>query len=155
VSPTVIRFLLVGVVNTAVGWFLMFFFYHAAGWSYWASTFIGNSVGAVVSYLLNRRFTFKSDTPLLAGFLRFILVVLVCYVLSYHLGERLTNWAFSRVDAVSGHAADIAILLGSALYTITNYFGQKLVVFAAAPANPARFFGRITESRESEARRGK
>ncbi|WP_430101061.1 GtrA family protein [Paenibacillus polymyxa] len=37
----------------------MFLLFNILETNYWLSTFIGNSVGATVSYFLNKRFTFK------------------------------------------------------------------------------------------------
>ena len=56
-----VRFLMVGVANTIVGLSVMYLLLHLAGLSYWTSTFLGNSVGAVVSFFLNRSFTFRSQ----------------------------------------------------------------------------------------------
>lgn len=66
-----IRFLLVGIVNTAVGLSIMLFLMNALELSYWISTFIGNGTGAVTSFLLNRTFTFKSDIEWRRGVARF------------------------------------------------------------------------------------
>src|SRR5947209_2726841 len=80
-----IRFLLVGVINTVVGLSAMYLFLHGFSLSYWASTFIGNIIGACVSYFLNRTFTFKSSTAVGKSMVRFTLVILACYVISYYL----------------------------------------------------------------------
>ena len=64
-----IRFLIVGVINTLVGTAVMFGLYNLAGlhrWGqmgYWLSTIGNYTVGSVVSFFLNKHFTFrKGDT---------------------------------------------------------------------------------------------
>ena len=66
-DPTLFRFLLVGVVNTAVGYGIMFGLYNLAGlhtWGdlgYWISSAANYLVGSVVSFFLNKRFTFRNQ----------------------------------------------------------------------------------------------
>lgn len=65
-DPTLFRFLLVGVVNTLVGYGVMFGLYNLAGlhlWGdpgYWISSTANYLVGSVVSFFLNKHFTFRS-----------------------------------------------------------------------------------------------
>lgn len=129
------RFLLVGIVNTLVGLTAMYALHHIEGQSYWASTFVGNTIGAIVSYFLNRTFTFKSNSPIGKSAIRFMFVILVCYFISYSLGKHLTTIAFDFFPILSGSfRTDLAILFGTGFYTITNYFGQKLFVFSVVPS---------------------
>lgn len=126
------RFLLVGVFNTIVGLGMIALLLHVAGIGYWASTFIGNAVGALVSYMLNRRFTFRSNAKVAGSMWRFLLVTLACYGLSYGTGlvaGNLLAAALPRFPADRVH--DAATLLGTGLYTITNYLGHKYFSFRA------------------------
>jgi putative flippase GtrA len=124
------RFLLVGIVNTIVGLSSMYILLHGFSLSYWASTFIGNIIGACVSYFLNRRFTFKSSAAVGKSMIQFAAVILVCYFISYYLGEKLALYCFSLLPFLGKkYAADAAVLFGTGFYTITNYLGQKLFVF--------------------------
>ncbi len=124
------RFLLVGIVNTIVGLSSMYILLHAFSLSYWASTFIGNIIGACVSYILNRKFTFKSNAAVGKSMIQFAAVILACYFISYFLGEKLALYLFSQVPFLEKkYAADGAVLFGTGIYTITNYLGQKLFVF--------------------------
>nr|WP_309100246.1 GtrA family protein [Fredinandcohnia onubensis] len=123
-TNTFIRFLLVGLINTIVGLSSIFLLLHVAGLSYWLSTFLGNSVGAIVSYLLNRRFTFNSKATFGRSIPLFILVILCCYFLSYSASKFVVDFILLP------YTNEIAVLLGTGLYTISNYFGQKYIVFA-------------------------
>lgn len=125
-----IRFLLVGVINTIVGLSAMYLFLHGFSLSYWASTFIGNIIGACVSYFFNRTFTFKSSTAVGKSMFRFTIVILACYFISYYIGEKIALYLFSQLEFLGKkYAQDAAVLFGTGIYTITNYLGQRLFVF--------------------------
>lgn len=124
-----IKFLLVGVINTIVGLSIMYFCYNLLDFTYWSATFIGNAIGAVVSFFLNKNFTFQSKVALLPSMIRFIAVILFCYFVSYKLGLEITEWALTMLGYSNELTEQLAILFGSGLYTIMNYFGQRLFVF--------------------------
>ncbi len=127
-----VRFLLVGVANTIVGLSVMYLLLHLAGFSYWVSTFLGNSVGAVVSYFLNRSFTFRSQSSGFKSMLRFVAVILFCYFVSYTFGRNLVEWIVSSSNITSGMKTDIAVLISTGFYTVLNYLCQKLFVFKSS-----------------------
>ncbi|MGG1574650.1 GtrA family protein [Fictibacillus sp. NRS-1165] len=125
-----VRFLMVGVINTLVGLSVIYLLIHAAGATYWIATFLGNTVGACVSYVLNRMFTFKSSTPVAGSMIRFIIVILLCYCTAYYAGIQVVKWAFSAILPLPKEfAKDAAVLIGTGLYTVLNYGGQKRFVF--------------------------
>lgn len=126
---TFVRFLMVGVANTIVGLSVMYLFLHLAGFSYWTSTFIGNTVGAIVSFFLNRSFTFRSQSSVSKSMIRFIAVILFCYFISYTIGRDLVEWILSNSHLTSSIKTDIAVLISTGLYTVLNYVCQKLFVF--------------------------
>lgn len=124
------RFLMVGAINTLTGLTIIFMLLSVLGWSYWLSTFIGNSVGAVVSYLLNRSFTFQSQIGFTKGALKFITVILLCYFISYSFSDIVAEAIYIRVSHFPLiNQEEFAILLGSGIYTLSNYIGQKNFVF--------------------------
>ena len=65
-DPTFFRFILVGLVNTAVGYGVMFGLYNLTPLNTWGSRgqWIASAanylVGSVVSFFLNKHFTFRS-----------------------------------------------------------------------------------------------
>lgn len=124
-----VRFLLVGLINTCVGLCIIFILLNAVHLSYWFSTFIGNAVGACVSFILNRSFTFNSQVSFQRGLPRFMTIILICYVVSYFLSEKLVFWVNEIQMVSSSVEQNGAVLLGSVLYTISNYLGQKYLVF--------------------------
>ncbi|WP_231514802.1 GtrA family protein [Oceanobacillus salinisoli] len=125
-----IRFLLVGMINTFVGLSIMFILLNLFGWSYWSSTCTGISIGAVISYILNRSYTFNSKVSNLTGVLRFTAVILGCYLLSYSISFLVTLQLVIPEGLVKIITVDhLSVLLGTALYTLSNYFGQRFFVF--------------------------
>ena len=87
-----LRFLLVGVVNTLVGAGIMFLLYNLAGCSYWLSSAANYIVGGVVSYFLNKYYTFKNTERSWKQVLRFALNVAVCWLLAYGIAKPLACW---------------------------------------------------------------
>lgn len=120
---------MVGMVNTMVGLLIMFSLLHLVHLSYWFSTFIGNSAGACTSYILNRNYTFNSNVSFQRGLPRFLMIILLCYFTSYFCSERLAEWMSLHVGLTNATEQNISVLVGSCLYTLSNYIGQKYFVF--------------------------
>jgi len=119
----ILRFLLVGLVNTLIGIGMTLLLYHGFQTGYWMATAIGNGCGIVVSYLLNRRFTFSATTSLKTDGLRFLLVVLVSYLVAYRLSLYVIDFFLPSFGGTG------AILVGMILYTVLNFIGQNYWVF--------------------------
>lgn len=125
-----VRFLLVGIINTLVGLSAMYVLLHGAGLGFWSATFLGNTIGAVVSYFLNKSFTFQSQQSITCTWYRFIIVIGICYLVAFFFGKRTVLWLMENVMDIPLFAInDVAILLGTCFYTILNYFGQRRFVF--------------------------
>lgn len=124
------RFLLVGMINTLIGLSIMFFCLKMFHWNYWLSTFTGNTIGALCSYFFNKSFTFRSRAKFMTSGFRFVLVIGICYFLSYKLGLVGAEWVFEQITIFPlNYVHDVAVVFGSSLYTISNYLGQKHFVF--------------------------
>lgn len=54
------KFVLVGIINTVVGTTVMFVAYNALHFSYWVSSASNYIIGSIVSYFLNKYFTFQN-----------------------------------------------------------------------------------------------
>lgn len=126
-----IRFLFVGVFNTIIGYGLMFVMYNYLILGYWPSTALSNLVGAIISFFLNRNFTFKSKASVKKSFIKFMLIVTVCYIISYSLSKLiippLISTAFGTMNIKV--VDNISMLFGMCAYTLCNYLGQKFFVF--------------------------
>ncbi len=134
-DPTFFRFLLVGVVNTLVGTAVMFLLYNTVGlhrWGdagYWLSTAGNYTVGSVVSFFLNKHFTFRSQERGAGVVLRFILNVAVCMVLAYGLAQRAVAWALAGTALSAQIQGNLSMVVGMGLFVLLNYFGQRFFAF--------------------------
>lgn len=133
VDKKLIKFLLVGLINTAVGAGVMFILYNLGNFNYWISSACNYIVGGIVSFFLNKYFTFTNHEKSLKQVLYFILTLAVCYVLAYLIAKRVV---YMLLSTQSEKLRDnISMLTGMCLYTILNYFGQRLFVFAKKEVN--------------------
>lgn len=129
---TFIRFLIVGVINTLIGVGSTFLLLHLVGLNYWWSTFIGNSIGILVSFSLNRSFTFRDSNQIWKTFPRFLAVTLLSYFLAYAIGLMLAEKVFLYLPIPGKWMETGAVLFGAGLYTLLNYSGHKLFTFPRA-----------------------
>ena len=127
-DATFIKFMLVGVVNTLVGIAVMFFCFNVLAWSYWVSSALNYMVGSIVSYLLNKRYTFQQKGNDWHTVWKFIVNVSVCYVLAYGLAKPFVAWLLSGVTTnIQGNAA---LFVGMVLFVGFNYIGQRFWAFS-------------------------
>ena len=68
-----LKFMVVGVINTVVGTAVMFIMYNVFHQSYWISSASNYVVGSILSYFLNKYFTFESKKKSLSQVLKFVL----------------------------------------------------------------------------------
>lgn len=136
IDRSLLRFVLVGVVNTCVGTGIMFALYNLLHCGYWLSSAANYVVGSAVSYVLNKHFTFRSRERSPRELGRFVLNILVCYLLAYGIAKPAANAllaGFSLRVRENG-----AMLCGTGLFTLLNYFGQRFFVFRAGEDTAAQ-----------------
>lgn len=126
IDPSMWKFLLVGAANTLLSMVLMFLL---EGLGYWPSTAIAYVAGAVLSFFLNRSFTFKSKAAFWPSVLKFAVNVAVCYLIAYSAAQPLVTLALSRTAIAPLWQERISKLFGMGLYTVINYFGQRFFAF--------------------------
>lgn len=73
------KFILVGIVNTLVGTTVMFTAYNVFHLSYWISSASNYVVGSIVSYFLNKYFTFQDRQKSGKQIAIFVINITVCY----------------------------------------------------------------------------
>ena len=128
-----LRFLLVGLINTLVGSSVMFLLYNLAHCGYWFSSAMNYVVGSVVSYFLNKNFTFRKRGHDTAAALRFVANIAVCYAAAYGAARPLARAVLS---GASGALRDNAAMgFGMCIFVVLNYFGQRMFVFRADEAD--------------------
>ena len=126
-DKTVIKFLMVGVVNTLVGCGTMFLLYNLAHFSYWISSAANYVMGGIVSFFLNKYFTFQNKERSWKQVVRFIINVSVCYLIGYGLAKPLVLHILETYPL--NIQENIAMLVGMCLYTGLNYLGQRFFAF--------------------------
>ena len=126
IDSSIPKFLLVGVGNTLLSLFLMFLL---EGLGYWPSTAIAYVAGAVMSFFLNRRFTFHSQEKLGRSAVKFAVNVAVCYVAGYGLAKVLVPIPQDPNAVPVIWFERLSKLVGMGLYTVFNYFGQRFFAF--------------------------
>lgn len=128
---TFFKFILVGALNTLVGLGSIFILFNTLHFNYWVSTSLGNLLGIICSYVLNKSFTFQSKKSANKTIWKFILVSIVCYLFSYYLGHIFNMFMYNNgLITKSKLTENISILLASGIYTISNYLGHKYYTFA-------------------------
>ncbi|MGX4761581.1 GtrA family protein [Corynebacterium sp. FDAARGOS 1242] len=89
---------------------------------------IGFSVGTLVAYLLNRRWTFNAN----ASKRRFAAVI-ATYAMTYAINILLYRWAFPffdhTLDWPSSWALAVAFVIAQGTATIINFLVQRWVIF--------------------------
>lgn len=135
-----LKFIAVGIINTLVGMGIMFGLYHLCGLKrldensqvqlgYWISSASNYIITSILSYFLNKNFTFKNKEKGIKPILRFAVNIAVCYVVAYALAKPLVKLALSRTDIRYDIQATIAMLVGMCLFVGLNYIGQRFFAF--------------------------
>lgn len=121
------KFVLVGVANTLLGSGIMFLFYNVFHLSYWVSSASNYIFGSILSYFLNKYFTFQSRERSRGELLRFAGNITLCYLLAYGAAKPLMR----RLLAGAGTTVqdNVAMLTGMCLFVGLNYLGQRFFVF--------------------------
>lgn len=118
-NSSFIKYLLVGILNTIVG-FGSIFILMFAGVGAYISNMLGYAFGIVFSYFMNKNFTFKSKNKSNIHFIKFVLAMLIAYglnLLSLYLALNLIINPY------------IAQCLAGVVYTISGYLLSRFFVF--------------------------
>ena len=134
-DKTFFKFIIVGVINTLVGTSVMFVFYNLFHLSYWISSASNYIFGSIVSYFLNKHFTFKSPDNYIKSVITFIINISVCYLLAYGGAKQLVKYILSSQSAAIRD--NVSMLVGMGIFVILNYCGQRFIVFANRKNNRA------------------
>lgn len=129
------KFLLVGVLNTIVGNGLSFLLLNLVGWeamhlevyAVTISSAVSTVLASIMSYFLNRYFTFQYKGKDKTVLLRFALNIAVCYALAYGLGAPLMERLLAgQTQWIQKNGA---MLFGMCLFVGFNYIGQRYFTF--------------------------
>ncbi|MCL2832370.1 MAG: GtrA family protein [Treponema sp.] len=105
----------------------MFLFYNCLQLNYWVSSASNYAAGSILSFFLNKYFTFSVKKWRLSMVILFICNILICYFMAYGIakpfvGGLMRNYSQKWRD-------NSAMFAGMVLFTGLNYLGQKYLVF--------------------------
>ena len=126
-NRTFLRFALVGIANTVFGTMIMLLFYNVFHLNYWVSSASNYAFGSILSYFLNKYFTFQNEEKSLSVVIRFVVNISICYFLAYGIAKPLVRFILSSQSVYMQENG--AMLTGMVLFVLINYFGQKNFVF--------------------------
>jgi putative flippase GtrA len=124
---TMLKFMLVGIVNTLVGAAIMFGLYNLAGCSYWLSSGTSYFFATILSFFLNKYFTFKIKEWSVKMVINFILTIFISYLLAFGLAKPIVHYLLANYSIKLRD--NIALLTGEILFTAFNYLGQRFFAF--------------------------
>ena len=121
------KFIFVGIVNTLTGSAVMFVLYNIAGVGYWFSSAANYVIGSILSFFLNKYFTFNIRQWSAFMVIAFIVNIAACYVIAYGIAKPAMNYLLRNSQLKIRENA--ALFTGMCLFTGINYLGQRFVVF--------------------------
>ncbi len=121
------KFILTGAINTLFGTAVMFVFYNVFHLNYWISSASNYIFGSILSYFLNRFFTFENRDGSFRAILRFIVNITVCYLIAYGVSKPIVGMVLSAYGA--SVKDNLSMLAGMGIFVLLNYCGQRFFVF--------------------------
>jgi putative flippase GtrA len=123
VGRTFGRFLVVGLISTSVHYLVLIAAVELLGWTAVIGSGCGFSIGAVVSYLMNRSYTFRSDAPHATAATRFVVVLAVglgLNLLLMHLFTVRLGWPYLLAQMLTTGLVLFWHFAGNALWSFTH-----------------------------------
>lgn len=125
-NKELVKFLIVGVLNTIIGASIMFVAYNLMGLSYWFSTSLNYIIAGIFSFFANKKFTFKSEGKTFQKIILFIITLVFCYFIAFYLSKKIM--IFINIDNIK-LKENVSMVLGMIIYTALNFILQKKIVF--------------------------
>lgn len=124
-----VRFIIVGVMNTIIGMAAMLIAYNVFHLGYWISSAMDYIIGSIFSYFANKYFTFRSNKKSGEEVVRFVINIVVCYVLAYSIAKPIIEMLLKDISLSVSILEQISMIFGMCIFIVLNYFGQKFFVF--------------------------
>lgn len=130
---------MVGILNTIVGVGLKMIFVNILPFSEAKAVLVAGvtstALASVMSYFLNKHFTFKNKEKGIKPILRFSLNIALCYVIAYVTAVPLTLYLCNAYNlsmfgmSVADFGKNLSALFESGVFVICNYVGQRFFAF--------------------------
>lgn len=127
-----VSYLIVGVISTLISFALQFLFTTVLLWNYTGSSILSFALACPVSFFLNRKFTFHAEQlPLVKTAIRFCMIVIPCFVLSYFVLKPGVNLVFNQINLnwPEQYITYAKQIVANGVYIVINYLGQKFFTF--------------------------
>lgn len=126
-DKTFLKFIVVGIINTLFGMAIMFYCYNILDLGHWFSSAMNYLFGGILSYFLNKKYTFEVKKTSQKAIIRFAINLTVCYLIAYGVAQPLALYLFQGAgEKLQGN---IALGIGMGLYVLLNYVGQRFWAF--------------------------
>jgi putative flippase GtrA len=122
-----LKFLIVGIINTIVGYAIMFVLLNATPMDYWFSSSCGYFLSCILSFYLNKYFTFTVKRWSVFMIISFIVTIVISYYIPFWIAEGVVNKLLQ--DSQESVRGNVALIVGTCLASAVSYFGQRFVVF--------------------------
>ena len=93
----------------------------------WVSSASNYVVGSIVSYFLNKYFTFQNKEKSWKQLGMFMINITICYLLAYGMAKPVVSWILH--DQSKSVQENLSMLCGMGAFVVFNYVGQRAVVF--------------------------
>jgi putative flippase GtrA len=124
-----LKFVLVGIINTIFSTVIMFLLYNLASFGYWGSSSVSYILASILSFFLNKNFTFRNKESTAKTALRFTVNIAVCYLAAYSISKPIVTRILSNTSLSKSIVEQFSMLLGMVLFTMLNYIGQRFFAF--------------------------
>ena len=122
------RYSFVGIGNSLFCISIIFFLKNILNYSYWISSSVGYLVGLLITYFINRRFTFYSKNKGIFNFYSFVIGVVICYLISFYISNLFLNLIFVQVFNQT-ILTNLSLMLGFILYSILMFLYLNFIIF--------------------------
>ena len=134
-----LKFILVGILNTVIGEGVVLLLTNPVGWKDFdwgpgAAAFVGVVIGSIVSYFLNKYFTFKNREKGWKPVVRFTVNIAACLLIRVLVATAVSalskgmGWTMFGWD-VNTFAGNLSWAIGACTFVACNYVGQRFFAF--------------------------
>nr|WP_243158160.1 GtrA family protein [Aminipila terrae] len=101
--------------------------YNIMNCSYWLSSSMNYVLASILSFFLNKYFTFRNKEKDFTQIIKFICNIAICYFIAYGVSKPLITFLVQNQS--SKFQENLAMIFGMGLFTILNFLGQKFFTF--------------------------